>query len=303
MSTQDPKVLQDRIHELESELADRTRDLAVFRDELTKANAKLETFIQQIHQELRMASLIQKALVPTEFPNIPGFEFSTKFVPSPISGGDYFDIFEHEDKFRFGIVVANSTGYGMSALFLSVLLKMTGQIEARRGLPPDRILDLMAKELIPNIQTNDQAKVFYGVVDRRNFDLIYSSAGRVIALLFSFGANKLQRLEAGVSPLSRTFRDDLTRHELALNPRDRLILCSEGLLKAMNPKGEQFGEERLYKAILGAPRSGVHELRNEIYFQLDRFRQGRDLPNDVTVIVTEVKDRVIKLAKNVDSPS
>ncbi len=303
MSTQDPTILQDRIRELESELADRTRDLAVFRDELTKANAKLETFIQQIHQELRMAGLIQKALVSTEFPNIPGFEFSTKFVPSSISGGDYFDIFEHEDKFRFGIVVANSTGYGMSSLFLSVLLKMTGQIEARRGLPPDRILDLMAKELIPNIQTNDQANVFYGVVDRRNFDLTYCSAGRVIALLFSFGAKKLQRLEPGVSSLSRTFRDELTRYELSLNPRDRLILCSEGVLKAMNPKGEQFGEERLYKAILGAPRTGVHDMRNEIFFQLDRFVQGRDLPNDVTVIVTEVKDRVIKLAKNVDPTS
>ncbi|MEK7356718.1 MAG: hypothetical protein AAB250_09725, partial [Bdellovibrionota bacterium] len=83
--------LKARISELESELADRERDLSVFRDELAQANTQLERFIKQISQELRMASLIQKSLVPTEFPNIPGFEFSTKFVPSPISGGDYFD--------------------------------------------------------------------------------------------------------------------------------------------------------------------------------------------------------------------
>ena len=94
--------LQSRISELEAELADRERDLTVFREELARANSQLERFIKQISQELKMASLIQKALVPTEFPNIPGFEFSTKFVPSVISGGDYFDIFEHEDKFRFG---------------------------------------------------------------------------------------------------------------------------------------------------------------------------------------------------------
>src|SRR6476469_8091482 len=116
--------LQSRVRELELELGDREKDLAVFRDELAKANSQLERFIKQINSELKMASTIQKALVPTEFPNIPGFEFSTKFVPSPVSGGDYFDIFEHEDRFRFGIVLASSSGYSMSALFLSVLLRM-----------------------------------------------------------------------------------------------------------------------------------------------------------------------------------
>lgn len=292
--------LQNRIRELESELGDRERDLAVFRDELGKANSQLERFIKQISQELKMASLIQKTLVPTEFPNIPGFEFSTKFVPSPISGGDYFDIFEHEDKFRFGIVLANSSGYSMSALFLSVLLKMTGQLEARKGTPPDRILEMMAKELVPTVQSTDQANVFYAVVDRRSFDLTYSGAGRLIALLYSYSTGKLQRLEWGAEAFSQGFQSELKSFTVALGPRDRVILCSDGVVRATNAKGESFGEDRLYKAILAAPRLGVHDLRNEIFYQLERFTQGQTLPQDVTVVVTEVKDRVIKLAKSVD---
>ena len=87
--------LKARIRELEGELVDRERDLSVFREELGKANIQLERFITQINSELKLASTIQKALVPTEFPNIPGFEFSTKFVPSAVSGVDYFDIFGH----------------------------------------------------------------------------------------------------------------------------------------------------------------------------------------------------------------
>ncbi len=292
--------LQQRVRELETELSDREKDLAVFRDELAKANSQLERFIRQISQELKMASLIQKALVPTEFPNIPGFEFSTKFTPSPISGGDYFDIFEHEDKFRFGIVLASSSGYSMSALFLSVLLKMTGQLEARKGTPPDRILEMMAKELVPTIQSHDQANVFYGVIDRRSFELTYSGAGKVVGLLFSYSAGKLQRLEWEAQPFQQGFQSELKSSSLSLGPRDRIILCSEGVIRAMNSKGEAFGEERLYKSILAAPRLGVHDLRNEIFYQLERFTQSRDLPQDVTVVVTEVKDRVIKLAKSVE---
>jgi phosphoserine phosphatase RsbU/P len=292
--------LKQRVRELEAELRDRENDLDVFRSELSRANAQLERFITQIGQELKMASLIQKALVPTEFPNIPGFEFSTKFTPSLISGGDYFDIFEHEDKFRFGIVMASSSGYSMSALFLSVLLKMTGQLEARKGAAPDKILGLMAKELVPTIQAADQAQVFYAVIDRRNFSMTYSGVGRVIALLFNFASGKLQPLEWSTPSFQHGFNSELTSSNLSLGPRDRIILVSEGVVKVLNPKGETFGEERLYKTILAAPRLGVHDLRNEIFYQLERFAQGRDYPNDLTVVVTEVKDRVIKLAKSIE---
>lgn len=292
------EALENRIRELEAELADREQDLAVFREELAKANAQLEKFIKQIGQELKMASLIQKALVPTEFPNIPGFEFSTKFTPSPISGGDYFDIFEHEDKFRFGIVLANSSGYSMSALFLSVLLKMTGQMEARKGTPPNMILERMAKELVPAVQAADLANVFYAVVDRRNFELTYSGAGRVIGLLQSYASGKLQRMEWSTPAFQQGFTAPISVANYALGARDRLILCSEGVIRALNQSGEAFGEERLFKTVLAAPRLGVHDLRNEIFYQVEKFAQGRDLPQDLTVVVIEVKDRVIKLAKS-----
>ena len=293
--------LQSRVRELETELADRERDLALFREELAKANGQLERFIKQIAQELKLANLIQKALVPTEFPNIPGFEFSTKFAPSPISGGDYFDVFEHEDKFRFGVVLATSSGYSMSSLFLSVLLRMTGQLEARKGGAPEKMLELMATELVPNIQAGDKANVFYGVVDRRSFEFHFSSAGRSNAYLLSYGSNKVERLDADSDAMAAAFAGGFRSDAVSLNPRDRLILCSEGALLAQNPRGDRFGEERLHRAIMGAPRLGVHELRNEIFYQIEKFTQGRDLPQDVTVIVTEVKDRVIKLAKSFNS--
>ena len=90
--------LVELVQELEREVNAREKDLAVFRSQLIKANQSLESLIEKVAEEVKTAALVQKVLVPTEFPNIPGFEFSTKFIPSPISGGDYFDIFEHEDR-------------------------------------------------------------------------------------------------------------------------------------------------------------------------------------------------------------
>lgn len=290
--------LKERIAELETEIAERERDIAKYRDELARANVRLETLIAQIHQELKLAHSVQKVLVPTEFPHVPGFEFSTKFVPSMIIGGDYFDIFSHEDRLRFGVVLASSSGHAMSALFLSVLLKFTGQMEARRGAEPDKIMVQMVKELLPNIEVGSRADIFYGLVDRRSYELTYCRLGEVAALHQSFSNGEIKLLEGTGSFIEPGFSTPVIAKQCALNPRDRLILCSRGILEAKSLEGEPFGLARLSRSVVEASRQGVHELRNQVLFDVQKFAGYQEPPRDVTLVVVEVKDKVIKLAKN-----
>ncbi|GIL16725.1 MAG: hypothetical protein BroJett040_04760 [Oligoflexia bacterium] len=289
---------QKIIAQLKEDLRQKDLELARYRQELSRANMELEKIIADFAQELKMAGQIQRILSPIEIPNIQGIEFSTKFIPGTERGGDYFDIFEHEDKMKFGIVLACSSGYSMSALFLSVLIKLSAQIEARRGLSPDQVLIQMAKELVPHIQNKDFASVFYGIVDRRAFELTYSSAGKIYGFLQVSGQEGIARLEPSAGLFNKDFNERPLAQKIQLNARDRLILCSEGIVQAQNPSGEQFGVERLEKALYRAVRSGVHDVRNEILYQVEQFTGLSDPTRDLTVVVTEVKDRVIKLAKN-----
>ena len=94
---------EKKIQELEAALEQKDQDLRIYKKELSDANVQLEKLIVQVNDQLQQSLQLQKFLVPTEFPNIPGFEFSTKFSSSAMSGGDYFDIFEHYDKMRFGL--------------------------------------------------------------------------------------------------------------------------------------------------------------------------------------------------------
>lgn len=293
--------LEGLVAQLRSELADREKDLAYFRLQLNQANLRLEDLIRQLQQELRVAQAIQKTLVPTELPHIPGFELSSKFVPSLISGGDYFDIFEHNDKFRFGVLVASSSGHSMSALFLSVLLKLTGRLEARQGAKPDKVLSQMIAELNPGLTETSKADVFYAVVDRRSYDMSYCRVGEGASLLQLAQNGDVQVLKACAGPIVPGFSQSLNSEVVSLNPKDRLVLCTRGVLEAKNPEGEDFGLERLLKSLRevtgGESLAGVHELRNHILYSVQQFQQGQELSRDLTVLVLEVKDRVIKLAK------
>lgn len=292
------ELLEIRIRELEAELAERERDLETFRKELTEANFKMHGILSAVQKEIDMASRLQRVLVPTEFPNIPGFEFSTKFVPSLVSGGDYFDIFEHEDKLRFGMILASSSGYAMSALLLSVFLKMTGQIEAKRGKAPHEVLQSMITEIQLGMSELDKASLFYAVFDRRRYEVTYCSVGEIVSIHHNWSEKKLFKLKAETESLTMNFRKPLQSHLLSLNPRDRLILTTPGLINVASPKGESFGLERMSQAIQASQNSDVHELRNEILFQAYSHAKADAFQRDVSVIVTEVKDRVIKLAKS-----
>ncbi len=291
------QMLKEKIEELQHELAHKELEAKRYRIELQKANSALEKLIADLSSELKLASLIQKLLSPTEIPNISGIEFSTKFIPGTRSGGDYFDIFEHDDRLKFGIILASSSGYTMSALFLSVLMKLSAQMEARKGLDPDRVVTLMAQEIVPHIQKQDSASIFYGIIDRRNYDLKYCSVGNISGLLSVQGKDQPTWLEPSAGALRRDFDEKPLTHTIPLGSRDRLILCTEGVANAEKADGEKFGRERLMKTIARAPRSGVHDIRNEILYQVEQFSQMSEPVRDQTVLVTEVKDRVIKLAK------
>ncbi|MGZ3796435.1 MAG: PP2C family protein-serine/threonine phosphatase, partial [Pseudobdellovibrionaceae bacterium] len=269
--------LKERIQELELELVGKDRELLKYRQELGKVNSSLENLIAQISEEIRMAGLIQRMLSPTQLPNISGFECSTKYLPGERFGGDYFDIFEHEDKLKFGVVVASSSGYTMSALFLSVLIKISSQIEARRGLEPHKMIELLVKDLVPNIQNSDKASVFYGVIDRRTYELNYCSVGSIESCVQIYGQEVIQTLEPCGPAFAKDFNTQPQSLKLQLNPRDRLVIVTEGLTFSQDSEGQNWGGKSLREAIRSAPRKGVHELRNEILLQNERFT-GKSSP-------------------------
>lgn len=287
----------DSIKDLKEKLAQKEEELEVFRTEISHLNKNLQTLIEKIQTQVKSATKIQEILLPTEIPNIPGFEFSTKFVPSYQGGGDYFDIFELEDRFRFGMILASSSGHGISALFLSILLKLTGQIEAKRGIPPDKVIQQISNELVSQVKGEEYANIFYSVIDRRSFEIHYCNVGSNEAFHYKFAEKEVVALTQKSTPLSSDKSLKFQLQTTSLNPRDFLVIISEGVANTQNLEGEVFGSKRIENIIFEKAQSSPHEIRNEILFQIQKFRNSKDLKKDATVIVAEVKDRVLKLAK------
>lgn len=296
VAKKDDRPYEFRIKELELEVQDRERELQAFKQELGQINTQLEKFIDQVSAQLQQAHMIQKALVPTETPTIPGFEFSTKFLASLKSGGDYFDIFEHEDKMKFGILMANSTGHGMASLFLSILLKLTAQIEARKGLDPAQVLKKMNEEIQEKVKDSQSCHIFYAIVDRRDLQMTYSKSGDIFAYIYKYDADKFVSLDS-TQELIQGKKLNFKNETLILDPRDRLVLVSQGVRKIKNKKAVEFSEKDFLENLSEKTNASVHEIRNEVIFQIKKASQGVELLSDISVLVMKVKDKVVRLKK------
>ena len=277
------------IVKLEAELAQKNSEIIIYRQELMKISQKLDSLMSQVSDDTKVLSQVQKLLVPTEVPTIPGFEISRKFVYGSKVGGDYFDIFEHEDKMRFGVLVACSSGYAMSALFMSLILKVSHVLEAKKGNLPDKILQQIADEMKKLAKPDDLTSVFYAVIDRRDFSLQFCSAGKVNGFYLA-PQKPIQVLKSAHSAFGQQFSEKLSLAKLDLDAKARLCVMTEGLTDILTT-------EEIAKIMTDNVKNGVHDLRNEILFQAQRKSKLEEPLRDQTVVVIEVKDRVIKLAK------
>lgn len=293
----DNSALEDRIDELEDLLQQKEGEIKLFKKELIGLNHHIENLIEKLNGQLKIAHKIQEKLVPTEFPNIPGFEFSTKFQASYESGGDYFDIFEIEDRFRFSLLLSSCSGYGISSLFLSVLLKLTSHIETKKGAPPEKVFSMITKELIPQITDQDTANLFYAVINRRSYEMSYCHHGKNLAYLYKAQEKEVIELEQTGEAFTKGFKGKIKSEVISLNPKDCIILVTDGIHQVKNSKGVPLDVSRVKKMIVENAKKSPHQLRNEVFFQIQKWSGSKELSKDVTVLVAEVKDRVLKLAK------
>lgn len=281
---------QNKIEELENELAQKDLELNHYRKQLIQISQNLDLLIQKSNFDQQMLLKIQNKLIPKTLPKIPGFEFSKKFLYGTESGGDYFDIFELEDKFRFAVLVSSSSGYSMSALFLSLILKISHHLQAKKGMSPELMIQQMAEELKTLASPQDSTHVFYAVIDRRDLSFKFCCAGRVYG--FYISKNKvIKRLSSDYGPIGSHFTETLLSAEFNLDTDSRICLLTENIFNII-------GDDLFSKIFQDYATREVHEIRNELLFQAQNKTGLKQPLRDQTVVVIDVKDQLIKLAKS-----
>jgi phosphoserine phosphatase RsbU/P len=240
-----------------------------------------------VDYELRSVADIQKSLLPSSTPRVPGLDVAVHYQTAKRAGGDYYDFFPLPGG-RLGVLIADASGHGAPA---AVLMAVAHSIAHSQAEPPDSPGELLTR-LNAHLtrrytrQSGNFMTAFYGVFDPVNGSLTYASAGHNPPRLVRgdgglLALNRAQRLPLGIKP-DEVYSDQV----LPLRHDDVALFFTDGVIEAVNSDGDVFGSDRIDSALTVCPPSAERLIQN-ILRDLLTFTAGVPVADDRTLVVVK----------------
>jgi sigma-B regulation protein RsbU (phosphoserine phosphatase) len=239
---------------------------------------------RRLAQELELARSIQLALLPAQLPEVPGYELLAGNEPSRGVSGDLYVVAVHPERGLLTFVVADVSGKGMAASLLGASLEalVAGPIEV--GRPPDEICLRASRRLFLRTAPEKYATAFVAQIDPAIHRLQWANAGHNQALLVR-GDGEIERLAASGPPLGLLPAPSYRAAFAELAPGDLLVVYTDGITEAVDPREEEFGLDRLEDLVRRHAGAPLAALRAEIEQALEAFACGVPYADDRTVLM------------------
>lgn len=208
-------------------------------DEITHLESAYRKMAANLKREQRVASTLQRALLPQVIPSLPGVRIETEYIAAAKGveiGGDWYDAFLLDDD-RLAISVGDVAGHGLKAATAMGSLRQAIRTAAREHDEPGAVLGV-ANRMICAEHWETLATAFYGTLDLRSGMLVYANAGHPPPLLVAGPQTEYLGCEGlilGVDERTEfpMCRRQMTQGQILVLYTDGLIEIEHDLLKGM----------------------------------------------------------------------
>jgi phosphoserine phosphatase RsbU/P len=254
-------------------------------------NAMTEGLIERdrIKQSLALAKEIQQNFIPKETLKIEGFDVAGKSLYCDETGGDYYDFIEGVggDSKKFGVAVGDVSGHGISsALLMATVRSSLRQRALHHGRTAQIICDVN-RQLAKDVEHSGEfITMFLLVIDTAKKGLEWVRAGHDPGLMYDPGTDAFKEMSGSGMALgvdeNWIYRENRTSD---LSKGQVILLGTDGVWEAANPKGKMFGKEPIYDAIRKNHNGSANDILEAILFTLAKFQEGAKKEDDVTLVV------------------
>jgi sigma-B regulation protein RsbU (phosphoserine phosphatase) len=239
---------------------------------------------RELEKEMALARQIQLTLLPEHLPEIPGYSVFAANDASRAVSGDFYEFQGRDEGDEQVIVIADVSGKGMAASLLAASFDalLMGPIEV--GHPTDEICSKISRRLFMKTPPERYVTAFIAALDPVPGRLTYTNAGHNPGLLFRADGT-VERLEANGMPLGLFPIVEYERVETTLAPGELLLLYTDGITEAANPKGDEFGLERLQAVAGKYTQEPLVAIAVAIETAVEVFADGTPFGDDRTMVL------------------
>ncbi len=225
---------------------------AVFRDDDGRPQF-LIGMIQGIG-ERRVAQTLQRSMLTTQLPEIPGVEIAVFYLPGSRETqvcGDWYDVIPLRDG-RIGVVIGDVVGRGIEAAATMSQLRTALRAYAIEGIEPAEVVRKL-HELVDHLDEGLGTTLAYFDLDTATRELRYVSAGHLPPLRVDADGRPSFMRGGRSTPLGTLDEGvEVPQERIVLEPGERVLLYTDGLVERRN-EGIITRLDELQAAVASAP--------------------------------------------------
>lgn len=276
------------------------------RKELESRNQELETANARMEKDLRAASRVQRALLPSTPPASDKVRFAWKYRPCEAIGGDALNVFTLDDK-EYGFYLLDTCGHGVEAALISVSaahelaqsfgpesLSIKKDSKSPSGFSlasPSTLAESLNRRFPMEATAGLYITMIYGILNTETLELRYINAAHPPPFWIKTGLDGAPVFPTAGSPSLPIGAMEGTRYSeihLQLEKGDRLYLRSDGLEEQFNAASEALGTERLSAGLRGAASLTLDESLDQMFQQVDAWKGDLPQADDWSALALEI---------------
>ena len=292
--------LQDKdklIEILEKKLIDKEAELNELYDLLGRLNSYVDNLVEDTETGIRAAMALHRKFASRKLPNVSDMTFASKYVVSTSDSSSYYDLFELPSEAGVGLVLTDTSGYGLSALVMSIVVSL---LETPLAKSPNAFMTTLVTDLKEHLLKDDgknikhkdkDVSVLMMAIERSELLLRYCCIGMPAIII----VREEERFSLEVDDGSIMEDLEIKERTFKLAPGDRIIVPNNGLYYAQNAKKEVFAEDGLIRSLHNAQHLPVGDMVANIGFELDSFVEGKRsrLNGDLALVGIELERRML----------
>ena len=270
-------------------MAEMERDVADYEENLTKITAEKE----KMKTELSLASRLQEAFIPHDFPAFPDrgeFDLYGIMDPAREVGGDFYDYFLIDDD-HLCLVMADVSGKGVPAALFMMVVKIILQSCAMLGKSPCEILTKTNEAICPSNQQNMFVTVWVGILEISTGILTAANAGHEYPVIKHPGGDYEVLKDKHGFIIGGMEDSAYTEYRLVLEPGSSVFVYTDGVPEASDEDDRMFGMERMVEALNSDKDASPRKILENVSEAVARFVNNAEQFDDLTMLCITYKGK------------
>lgn len=238
----------------------------------------------RLEPQLLLARIAQRRMLVDPAPAIPGYEIGQVIVPALGVGGDFIHWAVANDG-RQAVVFGDVCGKGVAAaMYMAFVSGLLFEVVPACG-SPESILRRLNRSLHRVLEPGLFVTAMAVMLDPRQHAIEIACAGHPPGLLKLAGGEVIELgLDAGLA-LGPEQDPDIGVMKRSMATGEVLMVTTDGVEEAQNPRGEELGRERVLAVLRSA--SGAADAARRLHTTITAHASSARQHDDLTVITLE----------------